>query len=299
MKIAAGTRISPSVPTPQPTSRPAGSPPDLDALALQVGNERLGVERGLGRVHARRDPALGQPAGGDRDRDRRAERAGGRAPPAPGGSARDGRSPARRRGSPSPGRRSSLRRSARRPRRHPRPAARAPRRAPRAARPGPSRSSPGREARPISTRNANPSWIGRGSASRHRTSRTPGIVRGSVAGSEWSVYIAGCVPTGSGNSQSTTPEPAGTSSASPSSNTIAGSVNSSSDRLGRVRHAEPGGVLAEVDGPVHHVDRTHRALVEPVGAESREHVRDARAPSRSPSRPRARRPGTARAAPTV
>ncbi|MGQ0669262.1 MAG: hypothetical protein ACT4PO_06280 [Actinomycetota bacterium] len=41
------------------------------------------------------------------------------------------------------------------------------------------------------------------------------------------MYIAGSTPSGSGNSHGTTPEPAGTSLISPSSNTIAGIVNSS------------------------------------------------------------------------
>ena len=84
-----------------------------------------------------------------------------------------------------------------------------------------------RDASPARTRKTNPSWTGLGSASRHRTSRTPGIVRGNVAGSECSVYIAGCVPIGSGNAQSITPDPASTSRSSPSSNTTAGRVNSS------------------------------------------------------------------------
>jgi len=41
------------------------------------------------------------------------------------------------------------------------------------------------------------------------------------------VYIAGWRPTGSGKSHSATPDPAGTSFSSPSSNTMAGRVNSS------------------------------------------------------------------------
>src|SRR5919198_956956 len=89
-------------------------------------------------------------------------------------------------------------------------------------------STGSRPASPSDTRKAKPSWVALGSASRHRTSRTPGIVWGRVAGSECSVYIADCTPTGSGKSHSITPEPAGTSPSSPSSKTMAGRVNSSS-----------------------------------------------------------------------
>ena len=81
----------------------------------------------------------------------------------------------------------------------------------------------------------------------------------------WSVFIASYVPMGSGNVQSMTPDPAGTSLSTPFSDTIAGRVNSS-----RIVSAEYGtpkapATIGQVDRPVHQVDRTDRPLVQPVG----------------------------------
>ena len=83
------------------------------------------------------------------------------------------------------------------------------------------------DASPSSISSRNPSAILGGSARRHRTFRTPWIVRGRVAGSECRVYTASNSPSGSGNRYRIGPDPAGTSFSSPSSNTTAGAVNSS------------------------------------------------------------------------
>src|SRR5262249_9021147 len=100
-----------------------------------------------------------------------------------------------------------------------------------------------RDARPSSMNSRNPPITSAGSANRHRTSRTPGIVDGSVASSECNVYTASMRPTGSGNSYSTAPLPAGTSRSSPSSNPIAGMSSSSrivSAEYGTANPASPG-----------------------------------------------------------